>query len=139
MGIFSWWQYTKIIINAEKKFIRIWNYDINHDEKTDEVYTSIVLTVLFETAEQSGLKPNGFAKMISGIRKSSPLFHLISNSILITGSRSNYLSTCYGDMYEFYLSARKKDMSALEATVDAAYRFSNTTLAKQFKLDFNIF
>jgi len=119
MGIFSWGKYAKIIINTESRFVRNWNYDMTPDEKTEEGYMVVAITALFIEAEQSNLEPSEFAKMVSGIRKSSPLFNLIGD-MSITEKKA--LSTYYSHMYGFYLSARRQGMSRSEASFDAAER-----------------
>jgi hypothetical protein len=119
MGIFSWGKYAKIIVNAESRFVRNWNYDMTPDEKTEEGYMVVAITALFIESEQSSLEPNGFAKMVSGIRKSSPLFNLIGN---MSVTEKKALSTYYSHMYGFYLSARRQGMSRSEASFDAADR-----------------
>jgi hypothetical protein len=119
MGIFSWGKYAKIIINTESRFVRNWNYDMTPDEKTEEGYMVVAITALFIEAEQSNLEPSEFAKMVSGIRKSSPLFNLIGD-MSITEKKA--LSTYYSHMYGFYLSARRQGMSRSEASFDASDR-----------------
>jgi hypothetical protein len=57
--------------------------------------------------------------MVSGIRKSSPLFNLIGN---MSVTEKKALSTYYSHMYGFYLSARRQGMSRSEASFDAADR-----------------
>ncbi len=126
MGIFSWGKYAKIIVNAESRFVRNWNYDMTPDEKTEEGYMVVAITALFIEAEQSSLEPGGFAKMVSGIRKSSPLFNLIGN---MSVTEKKALSTYYSHMYGFYLSARRQGMSRSEASFDAADRIKTSGIA----------
>ena len=123
MEIFSWGKYAKIIINSEERFVRNWNYDMTPDEKTEEGYMFVAITVLFIESEQSSLEPSGFAKMVSGIRKSSPLFNLIGNMSVI---EKKALSTYYSHMYGFYLSARRQGMSRSEASSDASDRMKTS-------------
>ena len=122
MGIFSWGKYAKIIINAEKRFVRTWNYDLLPDEKTEDSYMVIAITALFVESELSGLEPDGFAKMVSGIRDSSPLSNVMGN---LTTDANKALSVQFGHMYGFYLSSRRQGRSIVDSANDASDRIKS--------------
>ena len=121
MGIFSWGKYAKTIINAEKQFIKTWNHSLSEDEKTDEGFLQAVMLPLFFYSEKSKLSPNEFSKMVSGIRKSSPFYNLISG---LTVYEKKAVSDIYSNVYGYYLSAIRNGSNTGDAYIYAAEKQS---------------
>jgi hypothetical protein len=120
MGIFSWAKYVKVILKSEDEFTPVWNYQISNEDKTEDVYLSTVLPILYKNSEQANLTAKDYSKMVSGIRKSSPLY------MLVAGLKSNEfisirdVTDIFAQDYEIYLSARKDGSS-----VEDAYKASD--------------
>ncbi len=100
----KWAKYSKIIIDADKKFIHTYNFSIPIEYKTNELLVILANTLLFEEARSNELLPKDFIELLVGL-KGNKLADYIKPS-----GNDNFDFELYEKMYSIYNDFRAREI-----------------------------
>ena len=118
MGLINWAKYTKIIIDAEKEFIDIYNFQLPIEDRNPAYARQIVITEIFERCRNKKLTPDNVTELITGLKESSSLYKALTYD-MPNNRTMKMIASNYGSAYFFYVSYRAAGLSPLESSINA--------------------
>jgi len=130
----NWYKYTKLVINAEKKFQDIYNFEVPNEHKNYDRILSLAFCILFEEMRLNKVLPDDAIYIMQSIREKSNFYNYITP---VGKDMVNW--KIYKTIYEEYIDQRALRERPIIATIIAMNSIENPiseedkkTLRKEF-------